>query len=59
MKSSTDDKVEGTAKDIAGNIKVAAGKATGNDQLKAAGKAEQAEGQTQKKIGEIKKVLGT
>ena len=59
MKSSANDKVEGTAKDIAGNVKEAAGKATGNDQLKAAGKAEQVEGQTQKKIGEIKKVLGT
>ena len=59
MKSSTNDKVEGTAKDIAGNVKEAAGKATGNDHLKAAGKAEQVEGQTQKKIGEIKKVLGT
>jgi len=59
MKSSANDKVEGTAKDISGNVKEAAGKATGNNQLKAAGKAEQAEGQTQKKIGEIKKVLGT
>ena len=59
MKSSTNDKVEGTAKDIAGNVKEAAGKATGNDRLKVAGKAEQGEGQTQQKIGEIKKVLGT
>jgi uncharacterized protein YjbJ (UPF0337 family) len=58
MKSSSNDKVEGTAKDIAGNVKEAAGKATGNDQLKSAGKAEQVEGKTQKKIGEIKKVLG-
>jgi len=58
MKSSTNDKLEGTAKDIAGNVKSVAGKATGNDRLEAAGKAEQVEGQTQKKIGEIKKVLG-
>jgi uncharacterized protein YjbJ (UPF0337 family) len=58
MKSSTEDKVEGTTKDIAGTFKEAAAKATGNNQLKAEGKAEQAEGQTQKKIGEIKKVLG-
>ena len=46
MKSCTDDKVEGTAKGIAGTFKQAAAKATGNDQLKAEGKAEQAEGQT-------------
>ena len=59
MKSSTNDKVEGTAKNIAGTFKEAAGKATGNDRLKSEGKVEQVEGQTQKKIGEIKKVLGT
>ena len=59
MKSSTNDKVEGAAKNIAGTVKEAAGNATGNDRLKAEGKAEQAEGKTQKKIGEIKKVLGT
>ena len=59
MKSSTNDKVEGAAKNIAGTVKEVAGNATGNDRLKAEGKAEQVEGQTQKKIGEIKKVLGT
>ena len=58
MKSSTNDKVEGTAKDIAGDVKEVAGKATGDDRLRAEGKAEQIEGQTQKKIGDIKKVLG-
>jgi uncharacterized protein YjbJ (UPF0337 family) len=58
MKSSTHDKAEGTAKDIAGEVKEAAGEVAGNDRLKLAGKAEQAEGRTQKKIGEIKKVLG-
>jgi uncharacterized protein YjbJ (UPF0337 family) len=59
MKSSTNDKVEGAAKNIAGTVKEVAGNATGNDRLKAEGKAEQVEGRTQKKIGEIKKVLGT
>ncbi|MGD1031680.1 MAG: CsbD family protein [Opitutaceae bacterium] len=59
MKSSTNDKVEGAAKNIAGTVKEFAGNATGNDRLKAEGKAEQVEGRTQKKIGEIKKVLGT
>ncbi len=58
MKSSTHDKAEGTAKDIAGKVKEAAGEVAGNDRLKLAGKVEQAEGRTQKKIGEIKKVLG-
>ena len=58
MKSSTNDKVEGTARNIAGTVKEAVGKATGNDRLKAEGKADQAEGRTQKKIGEIKKVFG-
>jgi uncharacterized protein YjbJ (UPF0337 family) len=59
MKSSANDKAEGTAKNLAGTVKEVAGKATGNDRLKAEGKAEQVEGRTQKKIGEIKKVLGT
>ena len=59
MKSSTQDKAEGTAKNIAGRVKEVTGKAVGNPRLKAEGKAEQVEGQTQKKIGEIKKVLGT
>ena len=57
MKSSTNDKVEGTAKRIAGTVKEAAGRATGNDRLKAAGKAEKAGGLTQEKIGEIERLL--
>ena len=57
MKSSTQDKAEGTAKDIAGSVKEVTGKAVGNPRLQAEGKAEKVEGQTQKKIGEIKKVL--
>jgi uncharacterized protein YjbJ (UPF0337 family) len=36
MKSSANDKVEGTAKNIAGTVKEVAGKATGNDRLKSA-----------------------
>lgn len=58
MKSSTQDKAEGTAKDIAGTIKKATGKAVGNPRLESAGKAQQTEGRVQKKVGEIKKVLG-
>jgi uncharacterized protein YjbJ (UPF0337 family) len=59
MKSSTQDKAEGTAKNIAGSVKEAAGKAIGNPRLEADGKTEKVEGQIQEKVGEIKKVLGT
>ena len=58
MKSSTQDKAEGTAKDIAGTIKKVTGKAIGNPRLQATGEVQQTEGRTQKKIGEIEKVLG-
>ena len=59
MKSSTQDQAEGTARNVAGSIKEAAGKAVGNPRLEAAGKAEKIDGQIQKKVGEIKKVLGS
>ena len=59
MKSSTQDKAEGTAKNIAGRVKEVTGKAVGNPRLQADGKAEKVEGQIQKKVGEIKKVIGT
>ena len=58
MKSSIQDKAEGTAKNIAGRVKEVAGKAVGNPRLQADGTAEKVEGQIQKKIGDIKKVLG-
>jgi uncharacterized protein YjbJ (UPF0337 family) len=58
MKSSTRDRAEGAAKNIAGTVKKVTGKAVGNPRLEAAGKMQQVEGRTQKKIGEIKKVLG-
>jgi uncharacterized protein YjbJ (UPF0337 family) len=59
MKSSTQDKVEGTAKDLAGSVKEVTGKAVGNERLQAAGHAEKIEGKVQRKVGEIKKVLGS
>lgn len=59
MKSSTQDKAEGTAKKIAGSIKEAVGKAVGNPRLETDGKAKKIEGQVQKKIGEIKQVFGS
>jgi uncharacterized protein YjbJ (UPF0337 family) len=59
MKSSTQDKVEGTAKNIAGNVKAAAGKLVGNPRLEAEGNTEKIDGKIQKKVGEIKQVLGS
>ena len=57
MKSSNQDKVEGTGKDLAGKVKEGAGKATGNDRLRVEGQADQAEGKVQKKVGDVKKVF--
>jgi uncharacterized protein YjbJ (UPF0337 family) len=59
MKSSSQDKAEGTVKRITGSIKEATGKAVGNPRLEAEGKADKTEGQVQQKVGEIKKVLGS
>jgi uncharacterized protein YjbJ (UPF0337 family) len=59
MKSSSQDKAEGTVKNLTGSIKEAAGKAVGNPRLEAEGKADKIEGQIQQKVGEIKKVLGS
>jgi uncharacterized protein YjbJ (UPF0337 family) len=58
MKSSTQDKVAGTAKTIAGKVKETTGKLVGNDRLRAEGLAQKVAGKTQKKVGEIKQVLG-
>lgn len=58
MKSSTKDNAAGTAKVAAGYLKEIASQVIGNPGLQAKGKVEQAEGHTQKKVGEIKKVLG-
>lgn len=58
MKSSTQDKITGSAKTIAGKVKETTGKLVGNDRLRAKGLAQKIEGKTQKKVGEIKQVLG-
>ena len=58
MKSSTKDKVEGTFHDAKGKVKEMAGKITDNPKLEAKGKAEKITGKVQKKIGQVKKVLG-
>ena len=48
------DEIKGAAKDAAGSIKEAAGKATGNDRLAAEGAAERVEGKVQKGVGNLK-----
>jgi len=57
MKSSTQDKIEGSARDLAGKIKETAGRATNNPSLQARGQDEQVDGKVQKKVGDIKKVF--
>jgi uncharacterized protein YjbJ (UPF0337 family) len=57
MKTSTKDKLTGTAKEIKGTIKEVAGKAVGNPNLRDEGRADQVEGKVQKKVGDIEKVL--
>jgi uncharacterized protein YjbJ (UPF0337 family) len=52
------DKIGGSAKTLAGKIKEHAAKAVGNPRLEAKGDCDQIEGNAQKKVGEIKKVLG-
>lgn len=58
MKSSSQDKAEGSAKDLKGKVKEGIGKATGDKSLRAEGEADQAAGKTQKKVGDVKKVFG-
>jgi uncharacterized protein YjbJ (UPF0337 family) len=58
MKSGTEDKIEGTVKNFAGAVKRDAGKVLGNPRLEDQGETEQARGNAQKKVGEIKKVFG-
>jgi uncharacterized protein YjbJ (UPF0337 family) len=58
MKSSAHDKLQGTAKQAIGKAKEVAGKVTGNPDLRDRGTAENNEGKVQKKVGEVKKVIG-
>ncbi len=55
MKSSTEDKAEGTAKEAIGMVKEKTGEVIGNPDLEARGTAERVEGQVQKKVGDVKK----
>jgi uncharacterized protein YjbJ (UPF0337 family) len=59
MKSSAQDRIEGTARTIAGVVKEEAGKATGHAELQEEGRADQFVGRSQSKIGRIKAILGS
>jgi len=59
MKPSTKDKAEGTFHEVKGKIKETVGRATNNPDLEAEGQVEKIGGKVQKKIGQVKKVLGT
>ena len=48
------DKVAGTAHDLIGQGKAAVGEATGNERLQAEGVAEQAQGNAEKLVGDVK-----
>ena len=58
MKSSTQDQVEGTFHKIKGKVKEVAGELSDNPELEAEGAGEKMAGNVQKKIGQVKKVLG-
>lgn len=58
MKSSKRDKTEGNLHEAKGKIREVVGDAVGNSDLEADGKNEQLAGKVQKKIGEIKKIVG-
>ncbi len=51
------DRVEGSAKEIKGVVKQAAGKATGDAKLQADGKADEIEGKVQNAVGGIKDAI--
>ena len=51
------DRVEGAARNMGGNIKEAAGKLTGDEKLKAEGRADQAEGKMQNAVGGLKDTI--
>jgi uncharacterized protein YjbJ (UPF0337 family) len=58
MKSRKRDKTEGNLHEAKGKIKEVVGNAVGNSDLEADGKKEQLAGKVQKKIGELKKIVG-
>ncbi len=57
-RQSTQDQVEGAARNIKGKLKRAAGVVTANRELEREGKADEVAGKVQKKVGEVEKVFG-
>ncbi|MGA0546198.1 CsbD family protein [Brevundimonas sp. VNH65] len=51
------DRIEGAAKNIGGKIKEGVGKVTGDEKLKAEGKADQVAGKVQNTVGGVKDSL--
>ncbi len=51
---STSDKIKGMANEASGNVKQAAGKATGNKKLAAKGFAQERKGEAQQAVGKAK-----
>jgi len=51
------DRIDGAAKNIGGKIKEAAGNVTGDEKLKAEGKADQVAGKVQNAVGGVKDSL--
>ena len=58
MKNSTNDRIKGSARQVRGKAKIAAGKVTGSTRLKAKGYADVAVGKTQKKMGDMERARG-
>ena len=58
MNSSSEDKIKGTAKEVAGKVKEETGKLIGNPDLRNRGTAEKDEGKVERKVGDVKKVFG-
>jgi uncharacterized protein YjbJ (UPF0337 family) len=57
MKSSTHDQVDGKLNGAKGQVKETVGELTNNPHLESEGIIEKAEGKTQEKVGQIKKVM--
>lgn len=51
------DRIEGAAKNMGGKVKEAAGDLTGDQKMKAEGKADQMEGKVQNTVGGVKDTL--
>lgn len=58
MKSSAQDKAEGTFHKVKGKVKEIAGKLSDNSKLENEGTDEKTAGKMQEKVGKVKKVLG-